>query len=182
MSDAFDRILALATVLADSAKNLDELRAAHPIDPATDTGAGDGDAPLWGGTVGAQESKVNGASFWFNDIEPLYAELDQLIRYAPVALRKGIFSDAQVGALVADNHRIRAAYERDKELIQARNLVRADDGRTRLKKTIEHETYWALGEELRTALADSRRILVAGSGPLPITALCIGATLDVHVT
>jgi hypothetical protein len=60
--------------------------------------------------------------------------------------------------------------------------VRADGGRTRLKKTIEHETYWALGEELRTALADSRRILVAGSGPLPITALCIGATLDVHVT
>jgi hypothetical protein len=182
LSDAFDRILALSTVLADSAKNLDELRAAHPIDPATDTGAGDGDAPLWGGTVGAQESKVNGASFWFNDIEPLYAELDQLIRYAPVALRKRVFSDAKVGALVADNHRIRAAYERDKELIQARNLVRADDGRTRLKKTIEHETYWALGEELRTALADSRRILVAGSGPLPITALCIGATLDVHVT
>ena len=49
-------------------------------------------------------------------------------------------------------------------------------------RTIEHETYWALGEELRAALADCRRILLAGSGPLPLTALCIGIALDVQVT
>jgi len=181
LNDAFSRILELSTVLAHRAKNMDGLRAAHPIDPAPAPDA-HGDAPLWGGTVGAQESKVNGTSYWFDDIEPVYAELDQLIRYAPIALHQSVFSDQRVRALAPDNHRIRAAYERDKELIQARNLVRANDGRTRLKRTIEHETYWALGEELRMALADSRRILVAGSGPLPLTALCIGATLDVHVT
>ena len=181
MSDAFSRILELSTVLAQRAKNMDSLRAAHPIDPASAPDA-HGDAPLWGGTVGAQESKVNGTSYWFDDIEPVYAELDQLIRYAPIALHQSVFSDQRVRALAPDNHRIRAAYERDKELIQARNLVQANDGQTRLKRTIEHETYWALGKELRMALADSRRILVAGSGPLPLTALCIGAALDVHVT
>ena len=160
---------------------MDALRAAHPIGSATDRGA-HGDAPLWGGTVGAQESKLNGVPYWFDDIEPVYGELDQLIRYAPIRLHESVFSDERIRGLAAGNHRIRAAYERDKELIQARSLVQADDGRIRLKRTIEHETYWALGEELRMALADSRRILVAGSGPLPLTALCIGATLDVHVT
>jgi len=181
LSDAFSRILNLATILAENAKNMDTLRAAHPVEPATGADADD-NAPLWGGTVGAQESKINGASYWFDDIEPVYAELDQLIRYAPIALHESIFADQRVRGLTADNHRIRAAYERDKELIQARNLVRADDGRKRLNRTIEHETYWALGKELRNALAGSRRILVAGSGPLPLTALCIGAALDVHVT
>ena len=181
MSDAFNRILELSTVLADCAKDMDALRAAHPIGPATDPCA-HGNAPLWGGTVGAQAPTINGASYWFDDIEPVYTELDQLIRYAPVELHERVFSDDRVRALAAGNHRIRAAYERDKELIQARNLVQADDGRTRMQRTIEHETYWALGEELRMALANSRRVLVAGSGPLPLTALCIGSALDVHVT
>jgi len=181
LSDAFSRILELSTILAENAKNMDTLRAAHPVEPATGSDADD-NTPLWGGTVGAQESKINGVSFWFDDIEPVYAELDQLIRYAPIALHESVFADQRMRGLTADNHRIRAAYERDKELIQARNLVRADAGRKRLKRTIEHETYWALGEELRNALDGSRRILVAGSGPLPLTALCIGAALDVHVT
>ena len=181
MSEAFDRILELSALLANCAKNMDALRAAHPIGPATDPGAL-GNAPLWGGTVGAQGATINGASYWFDDIEPVYAELDQLIRFAPIALYESVFADHRVRALAAGNHRIRAAYERDKELIQARNLVQADDGRTRLKRTIAEEIYWALGEELRAALANSQRILVAGSGPLPLTALCIGSALDVHVT
>ena len=181
MSDAYSRILELSTILAENAKNMDTLRAAHPVEPVTGPGT-DGDTPLWGGTVGAQASKINGASYWFDDIEPVYAELDQLIRYAPIALHESVFADQRMRGLTADNHRVRAAYERDKELVQARNLVRADDGRKRLKRTIEQETYWAFGEELRNALAGSQRILVAGSGPLPLTALCIGAALEVHVT
>ena len=181
MSDALSRILELSAGLADSAKNMDALRADHPVEPATGMDA-DGDTPLWGGTVGTRESRINGASYWFDDIEPVYAELDQLIRYAPIALHESVFADRRMRGLAADNHRVRAAYERDKELIQARNLVRADDGRKRLKRIMEHETYWALGEELRKALDGSRRILVAGSGPLPLTALCIGDALDVHVT
>jgi len=146
-----------------------------------DSGA-DGNAPLWDGAVGAGASKVNGACYWFDDIEPVYGELDELIRYASTDLCESVFSDDRIRALEAGIHRLRAAYERDKELIQARNLVQASDGRARLKRTIEQESYWAMGDELRSALAGSRHILVAGSGPLPLTALCIGAALGGRVT
>lgn len=181
MSDALNRILALCTTLGACAQTMDASRAAHPVGATTQPGA-DGDGPLWGGTVGAGASKVNGASYWFDDIEPVYSELDELIRYATAQLHESILSDDRVRALAPANHRVRAAYERDKELIQARNLVQAADGRARLQRTIEHETYWALGQELRDAIDGSRRIMVVGSGPLPLTALCIGATLDVRVT
>ncbi len=183
MSDALSRILALCTTLGACAETMDASRAAHPVGTATHAGAdADGEAPLWGGTVGTRASKVNGASYWFDDIEPVYGELDELIRYATVDLHESVLSDESVRTLAPANHRVRAAYERDKELIQARNLLQARDGRARLQRTIEHETYWALGEELRGAIDGSRRILVVGSGPLPLTALCIGSTLDVRVT
>lgn len=181
MSDALDRIRELCAILGACAESMDALRAAHPAGTATDSGT-DGNAPLWGGTVGAGASKVNGASYWFDDIEPVYGELDELIRYASIELHESVLSDDRIRALAPDIHGVRAAYERDKELVQARNLVHAGDGRARLKRTIEQETYWALGEELRSALAGSRHILVAGSGPLPLTALCIGTALDVRVT
>ncbi len=181
MSDALSRIVELCTTLGACAETMDASRAAHPVGAALAPDV-DGDAPLWGGTVGAGASKVNGVSYWFDDVEPVYSELDELIRYAPVDLHQIVLSDERVRALAPANHRVRAAYERDKELIQARNLVQAGDGRARLRRTIEHETYWALGEELRSAIDGSRRILVVGSGPLPLTALCIGSALDVRVT
>lgn len=160
---------------------MEALRAEHPVGLSPCPDAGDG-APLWAGTVGAEPSRINGSPYWFDDIEPTYGELDQLIRYASPELHERVLADERIRALVPAIHRLRAAYERDKELLQARSLVRAREGRERLLRTIQDERYWALGPELREALAASRRILVAGSGPLPITALCIGATLDVHVT
>ena len=139
------------------------------------------DGTLWGGTVGAA-TKVNGASYWFDDIEPTYAELDELIRYASSDLCRDVFADDAIRSLAPAIHRVRAAYERDKELVQARNLVDSDDAASRLAHIIEQERYWAIGSELREALAGARHVLVAGSGPLPLTALSIGANLDVRVT
>jgi hypothetical protein len=181
MSNALERIQTLCAILGARAESMDTLRAAHPVGAARLPGMDDA-APLWGGTVGAEAPKINGEFYWFDDIEPVYGELDQLIRYAPVDLHDRVFSDEKIRALAPNIHRVRAAYERDRELIEARNLVQASDGRARLRRTIEHESYWALGDELRRALDGSRHILVAGSGPLPLTALCIGAALNVHVT
>lgn len=181
MSDAAERILELCRALGTRARSMDPMRAEHPVSAAACAGIG-GDAPLWGGTVGADAARVNGEALWFHDIEPVYGELDEMIRFASAELHERVLADARVQALMPSLHRVRAAYERDKELLQARALAEAEDGAERLRRTIEDESYWALGEELREALGTSRRVLVAGSGPLPITALCIGATLDVHVT
>ena len=181
MSDALARIRELCSVLGVCAENMDALRAAHPVAAVNLPGEAGG-APLWGGTVGGEPAKVNGEFYWFDDIEPVYGELDHLIRYASAELHEGVLADESIRALAPSIHRVRAAYERDKELIQARNLVQADDAREQLERTIEHESYWAMGEELRRALDASQHILVAGSGPLPLTALCIGASLGVRVT
>jgi len=181
LSDALARIHELCGMLGVCAENMDALRAAHPVAAVNLPGEA-GDAPLWGGTVGGDATKVNGEFYWFDEIEPVYGELDQLIRYASAELHEGVLADQSIRALAPAIHRVRAAYERDKELIQARNLVQADDAREQLERTIEHESYWAMGEELRRALESSQHILVAGSGPLPLTALCIGATLGVRVT
>jgi Nicotianamine synthase protein len=181
MDAELGRVRALCSVLGVCAESMDSLRAAHPVESARTTSC-DGDGSLWGGTVGNEAPKVNGEYYWFEHIEPVYAELDELIRYASPELHANVFADDEIRALAPGIHRVRAAYERDRELIEARNLVAADDGRARLASTIEHERYWALGDELREVLGDRRRILVAGSGPLPLTALCIGATLEVHVT
>lgn len=181
MTDAAERILELCRALHACAGNMDAMRAAHPVGAAPTPGVAD-DMPLWGGTVGGEPSKLNGASYWFDPIEPVYGELDEMIRFAPAELHEHVLADERIRALVPAIHRVRAAYERDKELLQARFLVQAEDGAERLRRTIEDESYWALGEELHEALGESRRILVAGSGPLPITALSIGAALDVRVT
>lgn len=181
MSDEIRRIRALCSALGTFAEHLDDLRADDPVAGESTPSTGD-DAPLWGGTVGARSSKVNGASFWFDDVEPLYAELDLLIRYARGELFESVIRDQRIRDLLPQIHRVRAAYERDKELMQARNLVQAPDAQTRLKSIIEQESYWAFGDELRRALDARRHVLVAGSGPLPLTALCIGAALDVRVT
>ena len=181
MDSELGRVRELCSVLGVCAESMDSLRAAHPVESARTTGR-DGDGSLWGGTVGHEAAKVNGEYYWFEHIEPVYAELDELIRYASPELHASVFADDQIRALAPAIHRVRAAYERDRELIEARNLVAAHNGRARLANIIEQERYWALGDELRGVLGGSRRILVAGSGPLPLTALCIGATLEVRVT
>ena len=181
MSTRLERVRELCATLFRCAEGLDRLRAEHPVGPLVEAAGGDTGAQLWGGTVGAP-AKVNGASFWFDDIEPTYEELDELIRYASGDLCRDVFADDAICDLAPAIHRVRAAYERDKELVQARNLARAADAPARLKRIIEQERYWAMGSELREALAGAHHVLVAGSGPLPLTALSIGANLDVRVT
>jgi len=180
LSDRLERIRDLCATLFGCAESLDRVRAEHPVSAAGDTREADSDR-LWGGTVGAK-ARVNGASFWFDDIEPTYAELDALIRYASSDLCRDVFADEAIRDLAPAIHRVRAAYERDKELVQARNLVDTADAAGRLRRIIEQERYWAMGSELRDALAGARHVLVAGSGPLPLTALSIGTNLDVRVT
>lgn len=180
MNDRLERVRELCAALLGCAESLERMRAEHPVSALGDAYADDG-GTLWGGTVGAT-AKVNGTAFWFDDIEPTYAELDELIRYASTDLCREVFADDAICELAPAIHRVRAAYERDKELVQARNLVDAADAAERLKHIIELERYWAMGPELRDALAGARHVLVAGSGPLPLTALSIGANLDVHVT
>lgn len=182
MSTTLHRIRELCGVLASYAERLDHVRARAATKTHSASKAESSTESLWGGTVGAGPGARNGASRWYHAVEPHYRELDGLIRMAPRALYERVFSDSRVLAIEPELHRLRAAYEHDKELVQARAILEGRDGRARLARIVEQESYWALGPELRRVLSDSRDILVAGSGPLPLTALVIASALGVRVT
>lgn len=158
-------ILALCRRLADMAEALDRRR--RPVEAACGE-------TLWRG-LGP------GAGAWYEEAEALYRALDPLIRRATPALCAALLADPEVLAMEGRLHRLRAALEADKERALARALLAAPDRAERLARLFAAEAYWALSPELRQAVGHRRRLLVAGSGPLPLTALGL-ASLGAEVT
>ena len=115
-------------------------------------------------------------------VEPFYQELEGYIQAATPDLIGRVFSDLRVLTAESGLHRLRAAYEYDKEVVRARAMLDGRGGPARLARFLDDESYWALGPELRSALSGRRHVLVAGSGPLPLTALCVASELGVQVT
>lgn len=115
-------------------------------------------------------------------IEPLYRELESAIQRATPDLIARLSSDPFVLRAEPGLHRLRSAYEYDKEVMRARSVLDGRGGSEELRRLLAEEFYWALGPELRAALSGRRRVLVAGSGPLPLTALAIASELGAQVT
>ncbi len=178
-----DRVLALCEQLHAYAARLDILRA-------RDREAGDNGTPdqelglegLWRDMAEAAPAAPGGGSHWYRPLEPLYAELDRIVAAASRPLTQDVLDHPRVARITPSLHALRAAFEQDKEAVLARALLAAGDSRGRLKELLRQEAYWAFGPEIRRALAGSRRILVAGSGPLPLTGLGIAAGLGAQVT
>ncbi len=119
---------------------------------------------------------------WHLALEPQYRALERLMQGASPELRERLFRDARIRAAEAGLQRLRAAYEFAKEMARARAILDSPQPAARLAGFMAEELHWALGPELRAALQDCRRVLVAGSGPLPLTALAIAAETDAAVT
>ena len=127
--------------------------------------------PFWGGTIGVDGDSIQ----WYEPIESLYRELDFFIRTASPLQCERVLESERFLTIENDLHLLRAAYENDKELVQARSILqnRAMAGRSQIDNLLIQELYWALPRELRGALLGKQHILVAGSGPLPITGINI---------
>ena len=181
MNVSVERIVELCEILGSYAERLEELRCS-PSEANAEIAGSSASESLWGGTVGAARGAPKGPRRWYHALNPHYEELDRIIRAASRSLYDRVFSDARVLAVESSLHRLRAAYEHDKEVAQAQAILDTGDGCSRLAHLVEQESYWALGPELRRALFGSRDILVAGSGPLPLSALSIASALDARVT
>ena len=118
----------------------------------------------------------------YNAMEPLYQELEYYIQAATPDLIGRVLSDPRVVGAEPGLHRLRATYEYGKEVAQARFMLDGPPGPARLGRFLDDGSHWALGSELRAALYSRRHVLVAGSGPLPLTAFCIASELGVQVT
>ena len=102
-------------------------------------------------------------------VDPFYRELEGYIQAATPDLVGRVFSDLRVRTAESGLHRLRAAYEYDKEVVRARFILDGERGQARLARLLEDESHWALGPELHAALSGRRHVLIAGSGPLPLT-------------
>ena len=118
----------------------------------------------------------------FEAVDPLYRELEAVMQAVSAPLAVGILADPALGAAAPSLHRLRAAYEYEKEILRAREVLDSDAPSRRLADYMRQEVHWALGPELRGALRGRRAVLVAGSGALPLTAIAIGAELEAKVT
>lgn len=140
------------------------------------------DQSLWGGTIGGRSEAQDGALPWYRSVEELYGRLDRLIRLSSPSLCEAIFGNPELRGMLPDLHRLRAAYEYEKELHLAQAILQQPDSAARLAGLLKKEIYWTLWPALRRALQGRENLLVIGCGPLPLTALTIAAELGIRVT
>ncbi|MEM8839375.1 MAG: nicotianamine synthase family protein [Pseudomonadota bacterium] len=119
---------------------------------------------------------------WYRLVEPLYAEVEHRMQGLSQGDAERILEDQEVQALLPSLHRIRAAYEFDKEIDEARALLNSDDPASEIAAIIRHQSYWIFTDEVLEALSGSRAVAVIGSGPLPLTALAVAAQTGIQVT
>ena len=183
MTPEHQRIRQICDVLASTALQLGKLRSfgleeepeVRPFPPKLES--------FWGSTREDEHDEMSPeTSYWYRAIEPLFEELERLIRMAPRQLCEAVIADPVIGFKAALLHQLRAAYEYDKEITLARAIAGSPAAESQLTRLIEQEAFWALSSELREALRGCRRIVIAGSGPLPLTALSIANELHVPVT
>ena len=177
------RIRELCKLLADTALQLDTLRTPlMPADPSVASLPPKLEA-FWGDASAGKDGEASsGTPSWYGAIEPYFEELERLIRMAPPLLCEAVLADPHIAGIAPRLHQVRAAYEYDKETTLAQAIAGSSAGRSHLTALIEREAFWAYSSELRAALRGCRRIAVAGSGPLPLTALSIAKELGVSVT
>ncbi len=129
-----------------------------------------------------ETAPYGGIAPWYKVIEPIYAELDGHMQGADQALCDRVFADREILAAQPKLHRIRACYEFDKEVDQARAILEGGAVGTTLAHIVEQQLFWTLVPAVADALAGCKAIAVFGSGPLPLTALAMVSALGSEVT
>ena len=183
LSAQHQRIRELCAVLAETALQLDHQRRSSPRESIRVGSSAPRLESFWGSAAPQCNDDASPQRlFWYHAIEPAFEELEQLVRVAPPPLCEAVLADPTIATKLPMLHQVRAAYEYDKEMVLAQAIVEASAGSSYLTRLLEQEAFWAFSPELRRALHGCRRIVVAGSGPLPLTALSIAQVLGVSVT
>ncbi|MGI9413545.1 MAG: nicotianamine synthase family protein [Hyphomicrobiales bacterium] len=172
MSDTVAPIRELCGALVFYANRLGRLR--RRVEPVR--------ADVTGATYLSADCEYATTSPWYRVIEPIYAELDTFVRRGDAAQCAEVFADSWILANEPKLHRMRACYEFDKEFDEARAILDGDDPAATLSLMVSEQAYWAMAPAVRDVLMGMRHVAVAGSGPLPLTALAIAAGTGARVT
>jgi len=172
MSEDFEKITELCGALAFYANRLDGLRNSAA------TGCGE----INGSTYLVDAAGANTITPWYRLVEPIYAELDAHVRGGTGDLCDRVFGDTLIQDIEARLHRLRACYELDKEILEAKAILDGANPGEALTRMTARQSYWTLTPDVRRVLAGCRNVAVIGSGPLPLTALAVAEDLGCRVT
>jgi hypothetical protein len=113
------------------------------------------------------------------NLESLFTLLDAWCQESDnPALHRVLRSTGLLTAL----HSVRSRYEFNKETKLAQRILANEAPGSSFVKLAEAESFWAASPNLIDALNGASTILVAGSGPLPLTAYCLAEKTGKTVT
>lgn len=181
------QIVMLCEEISRYAENLDRRREGHLMMTSPGTTSADRIEPFWAAALpGQPEGRADQASTatgrWYGGLETAFVKLERLVRNAPPETVARVKADPLVRDVRASLHRVRAAYEFDKEVTLAMSVLAGPGSWKALLDLISGEAFWALSPELCRVLRSRRSVAVAGSGPLPLTALSIALEFGHDVT
>ena len=132
---------------------------------------------LWGGARQAL-SDFGNDTLDRSDLDTLYTSLDNEIRHGG---ETDLLARPWVVHHLDELHAIRSQFEFDKELRLAKAIADSPDRGRQIERLAERERFWGFGHQLQAATVGSKRVMVAGSGPLPTTAFSFAKFADVDV-
>lgn len=180
---SYERIFQLCEELAVVARDLRQVRTTPARTPSLPIGT-DADLESFWGSENERPSRAASSvpDRWYESIEPIFRELELLVRTATDDVHGQVLADTKIMASLPRLHQIRAAYEYDKEMSLALALLASHKGAAQLSGLLDRESFWAFSADMRLELDDCDSIAVVGSGPLPLTALSILREKDIQMT
>lgn len=117
---------------------------------------------------------------WYQQFDAPYALLEDYAAWTSPALCGAVLSDPDLVRRLPELYALRAAYEADLEWDKAAQAVAGPNPRSVIRDQVDHKIA-SLPEAFFEALASKRSILMAGSGPLPTTAMALADRLELPI-
>ncbi|MEM7424772.1 MAG: nicotianamine synthase family protein [Pseudomonadota bacterium] len=109
---------------------------------------------------------------WYFDLSQPYERLERYAGITDERLLRSVLNDPEIQSMLPALYALRAKYEYDLELEGAEQTIAAKDPRSLIASQIEHKVR-SLPEAYFRVLRPRDKILFAGSGPMPTTALAL---------
>ncbi len=117
---------------------------------------------------------------WYEQFDALYAQLEDYAAWTSPALCSAVLSDPDLARRLPELYALRAAYEADLEWDKAAQAVAGPNPRAAIRDQVDHKIE-SLPAAFYEALGSKRSILMAGSGPLPTTAMALADRLELPI-
>lgn len=118
---------------------------------------------------------------WYRPLLSVYQSLEHYAATNDPRLTRAVMQDPEVQNMLPELYALRARYETDFEFELARKTIASERARALISTQVD-EKFHALPDAYYDVMRSSDRILFAGSGPLPTTALALSRAFGRPIT